>query len=452
MEKIELGLKGFELNFLQLMGINYINDEFVNVKDNTRFTCVDSESVDYDSGESGINYTFTDEKGTIIILRRDKLLKGNENSVVIQRGGYQYCIEGENDICALFLQIKNLNDNLPYGFSMSIREENNDPKYVSTITVNECSFGLRMLCSKDKLYPCAILRGDKVEKFGDEYDYSTERYTKILEEEIKELEDSEYQDFFMKMLPTIVETHESVMEPDFKVVRVSDDQFDVIIENDDYIDIYTFGEYHSYWDKCIIHPNVYVANGRGWRIQGLDRTDRKTGIRYELNADPVITSFDGHSDYRVKVYKPDGSEYKRTLVIGGSDYYKDGYVQQDCCVTPEGEVRDAICKPRDNGLKDYIHNADKDFEGTNAVFQAFYDFSKKYYAFGKYDDDRYMYEEPTLERLIGEKKLEYDMKYDYFLNITKFAILQDDNYSYVKKLHKWDIRDLESRTNEETQN
>ena len=205
----ELDLKDFEFNFLQLMGVSYIDGKFVNTSDNSEFTFISSEPKKFDSEESMMTYTFINNSNNTIELRRWNLRRGKENEICIDMNGYVYgvnCANGMNDI---FVSVGSKRCDMSSLSYIGISEEKNNPLFIKTDIGSKREHKLQMVSSKDTMYTCAFVRGDRVVNYGKELDYTKENYAKILKDEIDKLKDEEHKKFFMIMLPTLVEIHES---------------------------------------------------------------------------------------------------------------------------------------------------------------------------------------------------------------------------------------------------
>jgi hypothetical protein len=208
----ELELKEFELNFLQLMGINYVDGKFVDVKDNSEFTFDATGTQDLEDGESMTTYTFNNS-ATTIRLHRWNYLNGKANNTNIIRNGYNYGVENSAFANAIYAYIEYLGkDRL--ASSGIYMEQTNDKPLIST-AIDEAISGvvkekLKMLCSKDKIYIGASFRGNSVINRGYGVDYTEDNYTTLLKAEIIKLKDAEHRNFFMKILPMLVKTHESM--------------------------------------------------------------------------------------------------------------------------------------------------------------------------------------------------------------------------------------------------
>ena len=214
----ELELKEFELNFLQLMGINYINGKFVNSEDNSEFTFSHFEPKAFDDEESTEIYKFTDNNNTIIELNRWYLCRGNLNGLNIKRNGFMYSIESEEGFYTN-LTIKDLeNEKESYiGYTINVESEPTNSAYIVTEITDGGLPKIHMLCSFDKIYTCASLIGNSIKNYGDELDYTAKKYEEVLKKEINKIENVDYKYFFMQTLPTLVKTHENMQNQSDRV-------------------------------------------------------------------------------------------------------------------------------------------------------------------------------------------------------------------------------------------
>lgn len=229
-----------------------------------------------------------------------------------------------------------------------------------------------------------------------------------------------------------------------KAVKVGKYQIDIILEDDKYIDIYTYYDFDD-------GSTLTLDNGKGWRLNELTRYDRESGIEYKVSAEPNRFELFGiFYDFEIKYIK-NNIEYKRKLIIRGN--YEKQYVTQDMIwsrmtvplteeirkkynieenvvsliksegkihITVEGDqvklseqIRDfpfsldSLCNDDDtidddDTIEKYISNLKNDFDSTNTLLQDFYDFSRSIYVFGHED------EEPRIVKIVGNHTAKYE--------------------------------------------
>lgn len=175
-----------------------------------------------------------------------------------------------------------------------------------------------------------------------------------------------------------------------KLVRVDDTNLDIIVEDENYIDIY----------RCHDYKEEAEAKDRDlgltkWRITELERHDRKFGCKYHVYAEPKLYDTGGYYNYRiVGEMNHHGYYFKpiRTIEIGyNKPYDLTGYVIEDFC-----EFKDNLpdYMPIDfiktesrvsfnsnvaaNKLDEYLSNDALDYMGTNKVLKSFHDFVTKH--------------------------------------------------------------------------
>ena len=228
-----------------------------------------------------------------------------------------------------------------------------------------------------------------------------------------------------------------------KVIQLDEENLDIIVESDRYIDIYSYHNYEHYFDKLGADGDwLYLDNGKGWRINKLNRLDLQTGTNYELYAEPRICNFDGHQSYEI-IYKHEGNQYRRLICFsfndrkdfigncweddrftngkysGGFGIYLDKYSDED--------------ERREARINNYIYDEELDFENTNSILQAFYEFSKSVYVFGKKE------EEPRIVKLIGENKAIYEVTSATYEEDAKIKTKNKNKYERIKNIQKWSI-------------
>ena len=263
-----------------------------------------------------------------------------------------------------------------------------------------------------------------------------------------------------------------------KFIRVNDKQVDVVVESEEYIDIFTYRDFTDYFKKEEDDDDwLYLDNGKGWRIEELVRMDKKTGVNYLLQTDPCLCNFDGHSGYCIFFIKDD-SEYHRCISKSFNDKQDFiGYVTQDACsVKTNSKVAkellekyntkysaayyyDKYSEREDTSIKSicvdfleredmfcacvdkrfrfdcYIRRSRKDFEGTNELLRDFFDFSRRYYMFGRKG------EEPRLLEVVGENKQAFNVKTcsETKDGIADVRCLKPNKYKKVNNVQKWAI-------------
>ena len=228
-----------------------------------------------------------------------------------------------------------------------------------------------------------------------------------------------------------------------KVIQLDEENLDIIVESDRYIDIYSYHNYEHHFDKLGADGDwLYLDNGKGWRINKLNRLDLQTGIEYELSAEPEICNFDGHNSYQI-IYKYQNNKYFRVITISHND--KNDFIgncREDVRYTNDkysGGYRIYLDKYSDEDerrearLNNYIYDEELDFENTNLVLQAFYEFSKSVYVFGKKG------EEPRIVKLIGENKAIYEVTNATNSTDAKIKTKNKNKYERIKNIQKWSI-------------
>ena len=228
-----------------------------------------------------------------------------------------------------------------------------------------------------------------------------------------------------------------------KVVQLDDENLDIIVESDRYIDIYSYHNYEHYFDSMNDGEGcLYLDNGKGWRINRLNRLDLQTGIEYELYAEPEICNFDGHRAYQI-IYKHQNNKYYRIIEIkhnNRNDFI--GNCQEDVRFINDkysGGYRIFLDEYSDEEerkmarINNYLYDEDLDFENTNSILQAFYEFSKSVYVFGKKE------EEPRIVKLIGENKTIYEVTSATNHTDAKIKTKNKNKYERIKDIQKWSI-------------
>ena len=207
----QLELNNFELNFLQVLGINYINGEFINTNNNSKFS-LNSISGSEDENETLDIYTLANNN-TDIEIRKYSSPDGETSSICIKKNEYKYVIEIGHYIWPIFIAIEDLKNDKKCKFepiySIAISKEKDQPFIKTDIGENFLNIS-KIVCSKDKIYTCAAVHGDIIINLGYEYDYSKEIYTKILKEKIDGFKNEEAKHFFNNMLPSITDAYESI--------------------------------------------------------------------------------------------------------------------------------------------------------------------------------------------------------------------------------------------------
>lgn len=199
----QLELNNFELNFLQVLGINYINGEFINTNNNSKFS-LNSISGSEDKNESLDIYTLANNN-TDIEIRKYSSPDGEASSICIKKNEYKYAII-RHYIWPIFIAIEDLKCKFEPICYIAISKEKDQSFIKTDIGENYIS---KIVCSKDKIYTNAAVYGDIIIYLGYEYDYSKENYTKILKEKIDDFKNEEAKHFFNNMLPSITDAYES---------------------------------------------------------------------------------------------------------------------------------------------------------------------------------------------------------------------------------------------------
>lgn len=225
-----------------------------------------------------------------------------------------------------------------------------------------------------------------------------------------------------------------------KAVKVGKYQIDIILEDDKYIDIYTYYDFDD-------GSTLTLDNGKGWRLNELTRYDRESGIEYKVSAEPNrFKIFEGFDDFEINYIK-NNVAYKRLLII--NDNYGEQYVTQDMIsskrtdlltdeirkkykvpknsidygrfggetsiqvkgdkVTIFESIREFSTSSYDSGcdvnntVEKYIFDSKNDFDNTNNLLQNFYNFSRSIYVFGRED------EEPRIVKIVGDHTATYEV-------------------------------------------
>lgn len=228
-----------------------------------------------------------------------------------------------------------------------------------------------------------------------------------------------------------------------KVIQLDEENLDIIVESDRYIDIYSYHNYEHYFDELGADGDwLYLDNGKGWRINKLNRLDLQTGTNYELYADPDKCNFDGHTLYQI-IYKYQNNKYRRSIYISHND--KNDFIgncREDVRYTNDkysGGYRIYLDKYSDEDerrearINNYIYDEELDFENTNSILQAFYEFSKSVYVFGKKE------EEPRIVKLIGENNVIYEVTTATYEEDAKIKTKNKNKYERIKNIQKWSI-------------
>ena len=225
-----------------------------------------------------------------------------------------------------------------------------------------------------------------------------------------------------------------------KAVKVGKYQIDIILEDDKYIDIYTYYDFDD-------GSTLTLDNGKGWRLNELTRYDRESGIEYKVSAEPNrFKIFEGFEDFEIRYIK-NNVAYKRLLII--NDNYGEQYVTQDMISSERtdlltDEIRKKYRVPKNsieygrfggktsiqvkgdkvtiferirefstffsdswcdvnNTVEKYIFDSKNDFDNTNNLLQNFYNFSRSIYVFGCED------EEPRIVKIVGNHTATYEV-------------------------------------------
>ena len=203
----QLELNNSELNFLQVLGINYINGEFINTNNNNSKFSLNSISGSEDKNESLDIYTLANNN-TDIEIRKYSSPDGEASSICIKKNQYKYAII-RHYIWPIFIAIEDLKCKFEPICYIAISKEKDQPFIKTDIEENFLNIS-KIMCSKDKIYTCATVHGDIIINLGYEYDYSKENYTKILKEKIDDFKNEEAKHFFNNMLPSITDAYESI--------------------------------------------------------------------------------------------------------------------------------------------------------------------------------------------------------------------------------------------------
>ena len=203
MEKVEV--KDYEKEFLQLMGIECVNDSFIRTVDGSKFKFVNSEVIDCGSGEKNIRYKYEDNDVTIEFVRTNYNIL--LSSVCVTRGGYNY-YASEYSRMKLCIGISENKKDAEFrdAADVVIRVEN--PEHALVITelrtlINRECGGISLLCSPYNVHTYAYYAGcEGIQYLGEENDYSKEVYTDILGNAISKIPNEEFRKFFLTFLST----------------------------------------------------------------------------------------------------------------------------------------------------------------------------------------------------------------------------------------------------------
>ena len=173
-----------------------------------------------------------------------------------------------------------------------------------------------------------------------------------------------------------------------KIVRVNDKNLDIIVESEEYIDIYSCHDYTEEGKNKNLDLDVVK-----WKINGLERFDKATENKFYIHAEPRLNNFVGYYDYHIihnYSFKDIYVNAIRTIDInykGRADFI--GYATNDYCrfdtnipdlwVANYSEIRNSLSSDiTANKLDTYLSNKKLDFMDTNKTLKAFYDFTDKY--------------------------------------------------------------------------
>ena len=79
-----------------------------------------------------------------------------------------------------------------------------------------------------------------------------------------------------------------------KIVRVDDKNLDIIVESEEYIDIYSCHDYTEEGKNKNLDLDVVK-----WKINGLERFDKVTENKFYIHAEPRLNNFVGYYDYHI---------------------------------------------------------------------------------------------------------------------------------------------------------
>ena len=229
MEK--LVVKDYEREFLQLMGIECVDGNFVRTLDNSQFEYGTSELKNLGSGESSMNYTFTNNDVTINFFRNN-LIRGLEDIVSVERNGYNYYAAGKCNMYDVCMGIRKLDGtSLSNRAQIAVKVEDSINAVVDTTVIaiiDRKNEGFNILCTPSDIYTDAYISGDEIVYFGDVKKYSKDGYTDIVGNRISGLSEEEFRRFFLAVLPVIIRTHHSKVTsvPNGKVAKTGAMKFE----------------------------------------------------------------------------------------------------------------------------------------------------------------------------------------------------------------------------------
>lgn len=208
----------------------------------------------------------------------------------------------------------------------------------------------------------------------------------------------------------------------------------ITIEHENYFDTFTFfnyatinnnekleeiiaKDYHNHFDY---NNYVYTDNGKGWRLNKLERKLKNCNESYELDADPKLSDFDGYHEYNV-IYKWNDFSTLRIITLSEctDDFNYVGKVALDNCMIESNNMigkkerksmRYYECFGNEDNNREqygediYFNDEQTDFFGTNSVVQTFIDFKRNVRVFGNIG------ESPKILHLVGNYTATYDVE------------------------------------------
>lgn len=232
-----------------------------------------------------------------------------------------------------------------------------------------------------------------------------------------------------------------------KLVRVDDKNLDIIVEDENYIDIYRC---HNYEEEAKAKDRDLGLTK--WRITELERFDRKFRDKYHVYAEPKLYNVDGYYyNYHIVGEKNSNGYYIKTIRTidigynGPNDHT--GYVIEDSCEFKDNlpvwipigfmktESRVSFnSNVISNKLDEYLSNDALDYVDTNKVLKSFHDFVTKHFVCE--------HEEIELYEYCGEKTFQMGriIWLDKEKGIADVSCISGRGHLKELKLDRWNIK------------
>ena len=218
-------------------------------------------------------------------------------------------------------------------------------------------------------------------------------------------------------------------------VILDDNNVDIIIETDEYVEVYTYHNYASDLKEDDYHKRTWVEGIRSWRLNELYGYNKKTGLKYRIFAEPRLHNHDGYYNYNFTADTGLG-RFFRTIDIAynGADD-KDGYITRDVCSSEYGyaECREVLSNNITNNKTSlYLSNEKVDYLETNDIIKRFHEHGKKYAVLN------YAYE-PEICEISSNINCEIDEWLDKEKGIVHINGKRRDDIKVLEKIDKWRI-------------